>query len=869
MEGVSTLNPFQLSDANLQIIRSKVEEKRQLAEGRAQAVFSVLDQLQDPEELVAMEFLYAFMPLVDLADYPGELFLQHVRHSLETKRIVPWGEKVSGEMFLHFVLPYRISNETIEDYRPVFFGELYERVKDLSMADAISETNHWCHEKATYIAADPRTASPLTLVRTARGRCGEESALLVTALRSLGIPARQVYTPRWAHTDSNHAWVEAWADGEWFFLGACEPEPHLNMGWFDGPARRAMLIHTRVPGTIYRGPEEQVQVKDDYTELNLLPNYAPAQELQVRVTDETGEPVQGANVEFQVFNYGGFSPLVRVVTDQSGEVSLTTGKGDLLIHAFTDHTWGSLLAKGDGPRLVELVLGTEPPAFQEFTMEVPPELGGAGPEVTESQRAENNRRLKIEDEIRAAYESTFIDQSEAAQLAYELQVDPDKVWSVLEKARGNSHEMARFLQEAVPEYGPLALELLVALSAKDLTDTTSAILQDHLSGSLIYEGLYPESDFVNYVLQPRVSLEVLRPYRAFFQGEFTLDRQDVFRHNPLELKRWIERNIASVADGLVRGWPTPQGTYELKAGNILAKQILFVAMARSFGIPARLSPVDGQTQYLHEEDWVEVNFASPSEVTTEEGTLRFHRPQDYEGKIDYYQNFSLARLEGQTFQTLRFRGLDEEAFDEESFSHKLTVSPGVYRLTTGNRLPDGRVLVTLTTFTVEPGKTHDVKLIFAREEQTAQNLGQLPSGLVFPRFAGEGQIDLDGFLGEQGLVLAWLEPDREPTKHLIRDLTERKAQFEARGVPIVLCLGADKVTDSFDLGNYTELPATVSFIRDDHYEGLDKVQANLQEAMPENFPMVVVVNANGVVRYISTGYQIGTGTHILDSLEKG
>ena len=26
---------------------------------------------------------------------------------------------------------------------------------------------------------------------------------------------RQVYTPRWAHTDDNHAWVEAWADGRW------------------------------------------------------------------------------------------------------------------------------------------------------------------------------------------------------------------------------------------------------------------------------------------------------------------------------------------------------------------------------------------------------------------------------------------------------------------------------------------------------------------------------------------------------------------------------------------------------------------------------------------------------------------------------
>ncbi len=86
------------------------------------------------------------------------------------------------------------------------------------MAQAILEVNHWCHEKATYTATDPRTASPLTVVRSARGRCGEESALLVAALRSLCLPARRVYTPRWSHTDSNHAWVEAWAGGRWHFF---------------------------------------------------------------------------------------------------------------------------------------------------------------------------------------------------------------------------------------------------------------------------------------------------------------------------------------------------------------------------------------------------------------------------------------------------------------------------------------------------------------------------------------------------------------------------------------------------------------------------------------------------------------------------
>ena len=73
-------------------------------------------------------------------------------------------------------------------------------------------------------------------------------AVWMLSLIHICIPARQVYTPRWAHTDDNHAWVEAWADGHWYFFGACEPEPVLNLGWFNSPASRGMLMHTKVFG---------------------------------------------------------------------------------------------------------------------------------------------------------------------------------------------------------------------------------------------------------------------------------------------------------------------------------------------------------------------------------------------------------------------------------------------------------------------------------------------------------------------------------------------------------------------------------------------------------------------------------------------
>ena len=114
------MHPFGLSDPELAVIKEKLAEKKALAQGRCEELFGVFNEPLNPEEQLALEFLFAFMPLVDLADYSGDLFLRHVRHSLRALKEAPWGQRIPGQLFLHFVLPYRISNETIEDYRPYF-----------------------------------------------------------------------------------------------------------------------------------------------------------------------------------------------------------------------------------------------------------------------------------------------------------------------------------------------------------------------------------------------------------------------------------------------------------------------------------------------------------------------------------------------------------------------------------------------------------------------------------------------------------------------------------------------------------------------------------------------------------------------------
>ena len=232
----------------------------------------------------AVSFLYEYMSIADKGDYSEDFFKANAEVALKARREMPWGKQLNDQLFKHFVLPVRVNNERLDDFRTMYYDTLKARVNGLSMHDAALEINHWCHEKVTYTPSDARTSSPLASMLNGEGRCGEESTFTVAAMRTVGIPARQVYTPRWAHTDDNHAWVEVWTDGKWSFLGACEPEPELNMAWFNEPASRAMLMHTLVFGD-YDGPEDVIRRTENFTEINVIGNYVKTRRNIVTVKD--------------------------------------------------------------------------------------------------------------------------------------------------------------------------------------------------------------------------------------------------------------------------------------------------------------------------------------------------------------------------------------------------------------------------------------------------------------------------------------------------------------------------------------------------------------------------------------------------------
>ena len=58
-------------------------------------LFRVFGDPMTRQEREAMMFLYAYMPVGDITDYPGGFYLENVRSTLATRQEMPWGRAVS------------------------------------------------------------------------------------------------------------------------------------------------------------------------------------------------------------------------------------------------------------------------------------------------------------------------------------------------------------------------------------------------------------------------------------------------------------------------------------------------------------------------------------------------------------------------------------------------------------------------------------------------------------------------------------------------------------------------------------------------------------------------------------------------------
>ena len=803
------------------------------------------------DEKDAMIFLYAYMPLADVLNYDASFHLANVRSTLKTAEEMPWGEKIPDREFRHFVLPVRVNNEDLDMSRPIFYEELKDRVKNLSMQQAILEINHWCHEKATYMASDSRTNSPLATVCAARGRCGEESTLLVAALRSVGIPARQIYTPRWAHTDDNHAWVEAWADGRWRFLGACEPEAVLDLGWFNDAASRGMIMSTRVFGN-YDGHEEVLAKSNLYTTINVTANYAATSPVRVLVTDENGTPVEGANVSFSIYNYAEFYPAITMQTDKDGMAEIHAGIGDMIVWVNKGDKFQVKLANSRKQCHVKLDMDASTADSRDFDI-VPPLAYNSLPKVDAASQDNNNRRKAAEDSMRIAYENSFFTTDQAIDLAIKLDTYPSKIIPIMANARGNWPTVEAFLLENKGN-ADKAVTLLENLRPKDLNDITKESLDDHFSTPDADSDLYGP-----YILSPRISNERITPYKQFLSKKLS-----PVCPTPDRLIKWMLDSLKIDSLWNSPRMPiSPRGVWKAKKADTHSRDIFSVAAARSLGFASRIDPVTSSVQYHNGENWINVNFSDGVPHRPAMGRIQLSADaDDLRPQVKYYTYFTLSKIEDGVPHLLEY----PEDFTIDSFASPREIAAGQYMLVTGQRLANGGVMARASFFTIEPEKTAKVKFDIRHDPKKISVIGSFDSNNVFLPLGADNPVTILSETGRGYFIVGFIDPRSEPSVHALNDICADAKQIDNAGRKIILLMSED-AAKTFDPSAYPGLPKAVTFGIDTENTIYSIECSGNLTPRSDALPIFIIADTFNRALWVSQGYNIGIGEQILGILK--
>ena len=772
------------------------------------------------EERPLLAYYYATLPLTDVGDYSPAYFLSVARQALAVREEFPWCQALAEHRFLKDVAYPRVNTEELAPCRELFHDALAPRVRGLSLEEAILEVNRWCAEEATYRSTDGRTASPLQVYQRGFGRCGEESTFLVTALRSVGIAARQVYVPWWSHCDDNHAWVEAFDGQGWRYLGACEPEPQLDRGWFTHAAARAVMVHTRA---FVQGSREEVaflfpetdpvdwDIQEGVAVENITARYGDTKRLTVQVAGPDGAPAAGAWVSLSVLNMAAPREIARRQADSQGCVTLGLGKGSVLATAWEEASPGLLAECLLVPEDTQaaLVLGQGLAAAGEWDFLPPADAGLTVPALSLSQ--EEARRACL-----------------------------DRAAALREEKR-----LAREKARPAPPAGEGA-RVWQSLTEKDREGELSPQLLEDALAAFAWEGQYPAAAFQEGLLSPRVALEVLTPWRRLLEGRFSPQEREAARQEPSRLWQWAQAAAPVDKDCYAALWGTPQGMLQVGASTSQGQQVLFCAACRALGIPAKL--VDGVPQVWRRDGFSPLWGQEPT------AALTVTAPAGQEALEA--QNYTLSRREAGGYLPLTTGAVPAGE------SRQLLLPPGAYRLWTVNRLPGGGLLARWEDFSLAPSDAREVALAF-REGDIQDMLERCP----LPGFTLAGE---DGALweGKELLekaplsVLCFLEVNREPTEHLLGELREAAAALKQAGLPLYLALPSLSHRDDPTLRKALAALPWATVCQCDFSTVIPALGRRLY-LDPDRLPLAILANRRGEGLYGCCGYNVGTAQLLL------
>jgi hypothetical protein len=144
------------------------------------------------------------------ADY----LIENIDLSFKAWRQQPWGKTISFDTFCEYILPYKIGNEPIENWRRDAWQQYNSlldsvRIKKGSATDAAKIVNAAIKNKKFNFLFALQTVPQVGFGRLSKffmGYCRDACDYTTYCLRAVGIPSGEDFVKQWANRSSSHVW---------------------------------------------------------------------------------------------------------------------------------------------------------------------------------------------------------------------------------------------------------------------------------------------------------------------------------------------------------------------------------------------------------------------------------------------------------------------------------------------------------------------------------------------------------------------------------------------------------------------------------------------------------------------------------------
>jgi len=155
---------------------------------------------------------YQFKPqyIKDIHHITAEFLIENIDLAFYVWENNPWATHISFDEFCEWILPYRVNNEPLQNWRKYMLEKLTPVLESTTRADSA------CLKVNRVIAKDYQFSSKLGFIpylggidawNNRQGICDHRYQLITMALRSAGIPAAIDFTPHFNRDPMGHSWT--------------------------------------------------------------------------------------------------------------------------------------------------------------------------------------------------------------------------------------------------------------------------------------------------------------------------------------------------------------------------------------------------------------------------------------------------------------------------------------------------------------------------------------------------------------------------------------------------------------------------------------------------------------------------------------